>query len=497
VSKRWWVRAAVAVCGLGTLTAAGCNRNQAPVSAGPETAMVETRTIDVRVEATGQIQPIRIVEVKSKASGEVLQIHVETGDNVQQGTLLAAIDPRDVRNALAQAEADLAVAQARLQTSVAQKERAEELRKANVVTEQEYEAALLDEANSRAQLIKAETNVELARERMGDVTIRAPLAGTIIARTVEIGQIIQSASANISGGSTLLIMADLSEMQVRALIDETDLGRISAGQSVRVSVEAYPTRQFVGAVLKVEPQAVVEQNVTMFPVLVRLDNRDMLLKPGMNADVQIEIARRENAVAVPSAAVVSSRDAIAAGSVLGLSEDVMQTALRGGAPENGAALAVRMGGDSAGETPTRDAGAAAPATAAAAHDGAAECETLRTRLREGGFTALSDADREKLRACRPQGGPGAFGGRGQTTSSADTRPGVVFIRTATGIEPRAVVLGVNDWEFTEVVSGLQGGEEVVLVSVAQLQRAQEEFNARMRERMGGFPGAGGPAGGRR
>lgn len=479
------MRTGVAALALGAAVVAGCNREaETQTAAGPETALVERRTIDVRVEATGQIEPIRIVEVKSKASGEVLRIHVETGDEVAQGQLLAEIDPRDVRNALAQAEADLEVARARLQTSVAQRERAEELRKANVVTEQEYEAAVLDEANSRAQLIKAEVNLELAQERMGDVTIRAPLVGTIIARTVEIGQIIQSASANISGGSTLMTMADLKEMQVRALIDETDLGRIAAGQSVRVMVEAYPTRQFTGAVLKVEPQAVVEQNVTMFPVLVRLDNREMLLKPGMNADVQIEIARRENAVAVPSAAVVSTRDAMAAGLVLGLSEDMVQTALRGGAPENGASP-VQAAADTT--APGEQADASAD-----------ECATLRERLRAGGFNALSEADREKLRACRPQGAApgGGFAGRGDpgATGSFETRPGVVFIKTATAIEPRAVVLGVNDWEYTEVLRGLEGGEEVVLVSVAQLQRAQEEFNQRMRERMGGFPGAGGPGG---
>src|SRR5690606_34083068 len=287
LKSRWsrWSGAALPlqlIAGLGA-----CGRSGAPDSSdGRDVAPVVRRDLDVRVQAAGTVEPIRLVEVKSKASGEVLRILAETGDELTRGTLLVEIDPRDVRNALLQAEADLEVARARLATAEAQRQRAEELRKANVVTEQEYESAAMEEANARAQLVKAQTNLELARERMGDVTIRAPIDGTIIKREVEVGQIIASASQNISGGTTLLIMADLSEMQVRTLIDETDIGQVRPGQVARVQVQAYPGRTFVGSVLKIEPQAVVDQNVTMFPVLVRLDNRERLLKPGMNAEVE-------------------------------------------------------------------------------------------------------------------------------------------------------------------------------------------------------------------
>jgi HlyD family secretion protein len=480
----------------GTVLLAGCNRAQeTPAESGPETALVERRTLDIRVEAAGQIEPIRIVEVKSKASGEILRLHVETGDEVQAGTLMAEIDPRDVKNALEQAQADLEEAAARLKTAIAQRTRSEDLRAANVVTQQEYEAATLEEANARAAQVKAATNIQLAQERMNDVTIRAPLAGTIISRPVEVGVVIQSASANISGGTPLMTMADLTEMQVRTLVDETDLGRVTPGLSAQVMVEAYPNRPFRGTVLKIEPQAVVDQNVTMFPVLVRLDNREKLLKPGMNADVQIEVARRDDVVAVPNAAVVGVRDAVAAGAVLGIDEETMQTALRSGmsglanGPENGA-----VEGEAApaqGDTPTVAI--------------SAECTALRQKLQQGGFAALSDEDRTKLRACRAQGG-GEFGGRTgrgagiAASGTGETRPGVVFVKAASGFEPRSVLMGVNDWEYTEVMRGLEAGDSVVLISVAQLQRAQEEFNQRMRERMGGFPGAGGspaPGGGRR
>jgi HlyD family secretion protein len=457
------------------LAAVACGRGEAVESgAATEYAPVELRDMEILAEAAGQVEPIRVVEVKSKASGDVLRLHAETGDFVPRTTLLAAIDPRDVRNAYDQAAADLDVAKARLATSQAQKARVEELRRANVVTEQEYESAELDLANARAQYVKASTTLELARERLNDVTIRAPIDGTIISRQVEIGQIIASASQNISGGTTLFMMADLSEMQVRALIDETDLGRIQAGQQARVKVEAFPDRTFIGTVMKIEPMAVVEQNVTMFPVLVRLDNEEGLLRPGMNADVAIEIARRPDALTVPNAAVVGVRDAVPAGAVLGLSEERMQQALRGNAaPAAANGTAVPPGGASGEAGAQRVAAGQAPAAGGQSGGGAAAGGARQGGARQGGG-----------------GGQGA--GR-----SRDVQPGVVFVAGPNGPEPRRVMLGLNDWEFTEVVSGLEIGDRVVLISVARLQAQQEQFQQRMRERMGGGPLGGAAPGGRR
>ncbi len=479
-----WKRGASVVAALLAIVGgSGCGAADAETTTvAPELAAVERRTLDIVAEAAGQIEPIRVVEVKSKASGEILDLPVETGDVVRRGDLLAQVDPRDVRNAWEQAKADMAVADARLQTSIAQKQRTEELRRANVVTEQELESAALDEANSRAQQVKAKTNLELAEERLKDVTITAPIDGVVIERAVEVGTIIASASQNVSGGTTLMKMADLAVMQVRALIDETDLGRIHAGQEVQVSVEAYPERRFRGDVLKIEPQAVVDQNVTMFPVLVQLDNSEGLLKPGMNSDVQIQIARREDAIVVPNAAIVGTRDAVAAGEIFGIDEETIRAAMR----PPGAAQAGNGG-----------------ATPAGAQSD--DCAALTEKVRGGGgFNSLTEAEREKLRACMPQqqnqggnageaGSGGAQrsfgqaagrGGRGNR-GAQQIRTGVVFVQTATGVEPRGVTLGLNDWEYTEVLRGVEPGDQVVIVSVARLQQAQQEFIDRMRERAGG------------
>ncbi|MGH7553442.1 MAG: efflux RND transporter periplasmic adaptor subunit [Longimicrobiales bacterium] len=495
---------------------AACNRNAAgEVSMAREFAVVQRRDMDIRAEASGLIQPIRLVEVKSKASGEVLRIHVETGDQVQRGALLAEVDPRDVNNAFEQAQADLDVAKARLQTSKAQKTRVEELLKARVATPQELESAALDEANSAAQLIKAETNLMLASERKGDVTIRAPISGTIISRTVEEGGIIASASQNVSGGTVLMLMADLAAMQVRALVDETDLGRIVPGMPAQVSVEAYSERPFEGSVLKIEPQAVVEQNVTMFPVLVLLDNREGLLKPGMNGDVVFQVAQRKGVLTIPNAAIINPRDAEAAGQVLGLSADAIRESLAadnrgGGRPSSDGE---RRSGDDATTRPVSDVSRPAESAEPAPQNAEpapqnADCAALIQTMRAGGGAeSLSDEERAKMRECRPRGsggrgrrggpGSGELDGPGGDADRPATRPAVVFVADSAGaLSAKRIMLGLNDYDNSEVVSGLEEGDRVVLISVARMQAQQQEFNNRAAQRAtGAFTGQGAPQGG--
>src|SRR5690606_14836314 len=150
-----------AVVALVMLVAAGCNKGKAEQQqVGPEMAVVSRQDLNVRAEAAGLVEPITTVEIKLKAAGEGLAVPLETGQEVRKGTLLVEVEPRDVRNALAQAEADLVVAQARAQTAEANRKRVEQLRQQNVATEQELEAAVLEDANARAQLVKARTNLE-------------------------------------------------------------------------------------------------------------------------------------------------------------------------------------------------------------------------------------------------------------------------------------------------------------------------------------------------
>ena len=213
------VRAALALAGVVAIGA--CQTGEAAEDTGPSLLTTESSRGDLllRAEATGTIEPVREVEVKSKASGEILRLMTDIGDVVQRGTLLAEIDPRDVRNRFNQTEADLRVAEAQLQIAEAQLERQQRLLDAQVITQSEFESATLSFANAEASLVRAETNFELAELQLADVSIRAPMAGTIIQKNVEEGAVIQSASSNVSGGTALFVMANLGEMQVRTLVD--------------------------------------------------------------------------------------------------------------------------------------------------------------------------------------------------------------------------------------------------------------------------------------
>src|SRR6185295_9258125 len=133
-------------------------------------------------------------------------------------------------------------------------------------------------------VIRAQQALELAKQRVADATIKAPIEGTILDKLVSMGTVIASASNSASGGTTIVKMADLTKVRARVLVSETDIGKVSKGLETSVLVDAYPNRPFLGVVEKMEPQAIVDQNVTMFPVLVTLANEEGALMPGMNGE---------------------------------------------------------------------------------------------------------------------------------------------------------------------------------------------------------------------
>jgi len=278
-----------------------------PVSTVP----VMRRDIVIDAQATGVVEPINIVEVKSKASGQIVKMPVETGYLVKPGDLLVQIETRDTKNQYDQTAAALAAAKSKLDVSTAQKKRADDLFKSRIITATEYEAAALDFANARSQLVAATTSMDLSKQRLEDATVTAPLAGTIIEKTVSLGTVIASATGTFGGGTTLLKMADLGKVRVRALFNESDIGQVRPGQTATVTVDAYPDRRFIGLVEKIEPQAVIQQNVTMFPVLVTLDNNEGLLKPGMNGETNVVVEQRSSVLSVPNDAVRNPREAAA------------------------------------------------------------------------------------------------------------------------------------------------------------------------------------------
>ncbi|MDX1996950.1 MAG: efflux RND transporter periplasmic adaptor subunit, partial [Thermoanaerobaculia bacterium] len=171
---------------------------------------------------------------------------------------------------------------------------------------------------AKSELVRAQKVLDNAAERLSETTVRSPISGTVIAKSVEVGQVVSSAVSQVSGGTLLLTLADLNEVQVRSLVDEVDIGKLRPGMTVTLRVEAFADRRFEGTIQKIEPQAVVEQNVTMFPVITRIDNREGLLKPGMNAEMTVMIERREQTLHVPNEAVKGLEEAFQVAALMGL-----------------------------------------------------------------------------------------------------------------------------------------------------------------------------------
>jgi len=462
-----------ALLGFFVVSVHACERGEAAEAVSSvETVEVVRGDLLISAEATGTVEPIREVEVKSKASGEILRLHADIGDEVQPGQLLADIDPRDVQNRFDQTEADFEVAQVRLEIAESQLDRSNQLLEREVITAQEHEGARVEYANSRANLVKARTNHDLAVLQLEDVRITAPMTGTVIQKNVEEGMVIQSASGNVSGGTTLFLMANLGEMQVRALVDETDMGQLSPGLVANVTVEAYADRTFRGAVEKIEPQATVEQNVTMFPVIISIDNRGRLLKPGMNAEVEVMVNEAVNVLLVPNNAIVKTTDVGPAAMALGLDVDNTDLSefMRAGQGGFGGPAGFSRGGEG-GQRAGRGDG-----QGGRGGDGA----------QPGGHGRTAGGPQ------RAMAGVGGMGREGDPPREA--RLAVVFVMGADSVPtPRQVQIGLNDWDRTQIVSGVEEGEVLVVVGAAQLMAQQQAFLDRMRERMGGrSPFGGGP-----
>jgi len=334
-------RLGVAAC---VLLASGCGQ-QAPAPSY-ESATVTRGDIRVTVEASGTIEPVADVEVKSKASGEILELNAEIGDTVEAGKLLVRIDPRTPRNLVDQAQAELNAALQREKTAQTQLERGDKLRANAWINQSELEGLELEVANTRAAAVAARVALENARIGLEDTEVRAPAAGTILTRLVERGQVISSPTRDVGGGTVILTMADLTRVRARVRVDETDIGKLAAGVPARIKVAAYPGREFEGTVEKIEPQAVVDQNVTMFAVLINVANEDGLLRPGMNVDAVFDVAGRDGVLTLPVMALRAARDIDATAGILGLDAADVRAAV--GAPAAGAGNRGPRGADGRG-----------------------------------------------------------------------------------------------------------------------------------------------------
>jgi len=279
------------------------------------------KQLELIVEASGAIEAISAVEIKSKASGEILYLGAEVGDLIQKSDVLARIDQRTPSNTLSQTQADLDVAKVRLGNADSQLKRGIELHKAKSISDKAFEDIQEQHATAKAQLVRAEVFLENAKIALDDTLVRSPIKGTVIFRPVEIGQVITSPTAAVGGGTLLMTMANLNQVRVRAVVDEIDIGKISLDQEVTLRVSAFRDKKFTGTVSKVEPLGLDVQNVTTFPVLIDIENKENLLLLGMNTEVEIEILNEKASLAVPSGSLRTRKDISFVAALVGVSKE--------------------------------------------------------------------------------------------------------------------------------------------------------------------------------
>jgi HlyD family secretion protein len=324
IRGRWLILAGV-VAVIVLVVAFGLNRN---TQAQHFTAKVERGEINDVVEATGTINAVITVQVGSQVSGTIAKLNVDFNSRVHKGDVVALIDPALFKGALLQAAADLENAKANLVAARANLEktkaglvqtkadydRAVQLTKDGVMSEQQRDLAKsnYDSANAsvggaaanvtqaEAQVAQKDAAVAVAQTNLDYTVIRSPIDGTVVARNVDVGQTV---AASLQAPTIFTIAQDLKEMWVYAKTDESDVGNIKIGKPVTFKVDAFPKDTFHGVVSQVRMNATTVQSVVTYDTIIEFANPELKLFPGMTAYVTIPVATVQNAVKVPNTAL--------------------------------------------------------------------------------------------------------------------------------------------------------------------------------------------------
>jgi HlyD family secretion protein len=278
------------------------------------TAVVTSGPVVNRVQATGTLQAVTTVAVGSQVSGTISSLHADFNSRVGKGQVLARLEPSLFQTQVEQAEAtvqrlqaDVERAAVEVQDAAAKLRRAEQLSTQQLIADSDRDTARTTarqaEAglkSARAQLAQARAAVNQSRVNLGHATITAPVDGIVVSRNVDVGQTV---AASMQAPTLFVLAEDLARMQVNASVDESDIGQIQPGQQVTFQVDAYPEQVFTGSVRQVRLDPVVEQNVVSYVTVIDVPNPELKLKPGMTANVSVEIARADDALRVPNAAL--------------------------------------------------------------------------------------------------------------------------------------------------------------------------------------------------
>ena len=433
------------------------------------TATVSTGDVIDSVGATGILEAVTTVQVGSQVSGKIQELYADFNSIVRAGEVIARLDPSLFETQVEQSKANLIRAQAdveRLAIAVDDAEtrlaRAEGLSARDLIPASELEAAQVEvrlaEAqlrSSRAQMTQAEASLNQVNVNLGHTIITSPIDGIVISRSVDVGQTV---AASMQAPILFLLAADLTKMKVNANIDESDVGRIRPGQVVTFRVDAYPDSEFEGLVSQVRLEPIVVENVVTYATQIDVPNPDLRLKPGMTATVTLEIARRNDAVRIPNAALrFRPTDDMFVALSLPLPEqpEVGRSDGQGGRPEGRRQMMERFQNMSEEERTTMR-------------------EQLGGRPGQGGVGEQANVGgRRRPRPVATDAIPATE--RGATTIDALFGPlpvtvtrGQVWLYAGGDVKPTALRLGITDGAFTELLDPAipLGTELVTNISLA-------------------------------
>jgi HlyD family secretion protein len=311
-------------------------------------AKVEKGDLAKSVVATGKVEPITKVEIKSKASGIVKKLYVDAGDRVKKGQLLAELDKEEIEARVAQARAQMEASEASAKGTEADLERAkvdaegvdvpmlkrayeraQGMAKEGVVSasalddaQKNYELALNKQnvakaqllvlkakiGQAQAQVLQDHANLQQLEEQLGYTTISSPIDGIILSRDVEVGDAVSSILVLGSSATLIMTEGDTSEVYVKGKVDESDIGKVYMGQPARIKVESFKDKTFNGKVTKISPMGVEKDNVTTFEVRVSINNPGGELKAAMTANAEIILEEHKNVLQIPEGAILYDKD---------------------------------------------------------------------------------------------------------------------------------------------------------------------------------------------
>ena len=297
LSKVWLVVAVVIIVAIVAWALSGSKKEE---QISFETAAVAPANIMNSITATGTIEPVTSVTVGTQVSGIVSKLYVDYNSVVKKGQVIAELDKTNLMSQLNSAKTQLATAQSQLNYQTTNFNRYKTLYQKGLVAADDFDSAKLSYTQAKEQVAAAKEEVQRAQTNLGYATITSPIDGIVLSKSVEEGQTV---AASFSTPELFTIAQDLTNMQVVADVDETDIGDVKEGERVSFTVDAYPDDTFEGTVKQVRQEATTTNNVVTYEVVISAPNADLKLKPGLTANVTIYTAERKGVLSVQSKAL--------------------------------------------------------------------------------------------------------------------------------------------------------------------------------------------------